>query len=72
MNVSTVSQFTILSLNRFQSYAVLTKKEFRYCSDLAVIGLKHWVLVHIDLSNIFFYKVLKWFCLDGTFRSLSP
>ena len=52
LNVSTESQFTILSLN--MSYAVLTKKEFLYCSDLAVIGLKHWLLLYINLSTMFF------------------
>ena len=24
-------------------------------SDFAVIGLKHWVLLHIDLSTMFFF-----------------
>ena len=32
-----------------------TKKKFLNWSDLAVIGLKHWLLLHTDFSTMFFF-----------------
>ena len=54
LNDSTVSPFTMLSLEIFQSCVVLTKKEFLNCSVLAGNCLKHRLLLQTDLSTMFF------------------
>ena len=47
------SAFTALSLSLFQSITVLTKYECLKFSVFAGMGLKHWVLLHIEFSTMF-------------------
>ena len=47
------SAFTALSLSLFQSITVLTKYECFKFSVFAGMGLKHWVLLHIEFSRMF-------------------
>ena len=48
------SAFTALSLSLFQSITVLTKYECLKFSVFADIGLKRWVLLHIEFQQCSF------------------
>ena len=50
------SALTALSLSLLQSITVLTKYECLKFSVFAGIGLKHWVLLHIEFSMFLMTK----------------